>query len=112
MTKIDRETRFFNNFLQAVHVDEKWFFIVEKDLQIYVAPGENVPNRSCHNKDHILKVMFLCAVARPCYDRNCECTFDGKLGMFPFVEIVAAQRANAHRPRGMIITRTVPVIND
>ncbi len=87
MTRIlDRETRFLNNFLQAVHVDEKWFFIVEKDLQIYVAPGENVPNRSCQNKDHILKGMFLCAVARHCYDRNCERTFDGKLGMFLFVE--------------------------
>ncbi len=73
VSRIDRETRLFNNFLQAVHVDEKWFFISEKDLRIYIAPGENVPNRVCQNKDHILQVMFLCAVACPRYDRNGEC---------------------------------------
>ena len=113
MTRIDRETRLFNNFLQAVHVeDEKWFFISEKDLRIYVAPGENVPNRVCQNKDHILKVLFLCAVARPCYDRNGECTFEGKLGMFLFVERVAAQRTSVNSPCGTIITQTVPVIKD
>ncbi len=96
-----------------MHVDEKcWFFILEKDLRIYIAPGENVPNQVCQNKDHILKVMFLCAVARPRYERNGECTFDGKLGMFPFVERVPAQRASVNRPRGTIITRTVPVIKD
>jgi hypothetical protein len=109
VSRIDTETRLFNDFFQAVHVDEKWFFISEQELRVYIAPGENVPNRVCQNKDHILKVMFLCAVARPRYDRNGDCTFDGKLGMFPFVERVAAQRTSENRPRGTIITRTVPV---
>ena len=113
MSRIDAATRLYNNFYQAVHVDEKWFFISEKELRLYIAPGENVPNRVCQNKDHILKVMFLCAVARPRYDQNNgECYFDGKLGIFPFVERVPAQRASTNRPRGTMITRTVPVTKD
>ena len=111
-SKIDEETRLFDDFFQAVHVEEKWVFISEEELQIYIAPGEGVPNRTCQNKDHILKVMFLCAVARPRFNRNGECTFDGKLGIFPFAERVAAQRASRDRPRGTMITRTVNVTND
>jgi hypothetical protein len=36
--------------------------------------------------------MFLCALARPRFDDNGNCTFDGKIGMWPFVEKVEAQR--------------------
>ena len=112
VSKIDEETRLFDDFFQAVHVNEKRFFISEEDLRIYIAPGEVVPNRTCQNKDHILKVMFLCAVACPRLNRNGECTFDGKLGIFPFAERVAAQRASRNCPRGTMITRTVNVTKD
>ena len=30
--------------------------------------------------------------------------FDGKIGMFPFVEYIPAQRASRNRPRGAIVT--------
>ena len=33
--------------------------------------------------------------------------FDGKIGMWPFVEWVEAQRASVNRPRGAVITRPV-----
>ena len=50
---------------------------------MFIAPGEVVRERSVQNKDHILKVMFLCAVARPRYVDNGDgekvCRFDGKI---------------------------------
>jgi hypothetical protein len=40
----------------------------------------------------MLKVLFLAAVACPHYDPEGKCTFDGKIGMFLFIERVAAKR--------------------
>ena len=93
ITKIDPTTRLYDDFYQSVHVDEKWFFITEIALHAYIEPNENVPVQRCVNKDHIIKVMFFCAVARPRFNHNGECTFDGKIGMFPFIERVRAQRS-------------------
>ena len=66
---------------QSVHVDEKWFFISKKELCLYIAPGKVVPTRICQNRDHLLKVMFIAAVARPRFDAEGECIFDGKIDM-------------------------------
>jgi hypothetical protein len=51
-------------------------------------PGEAPPKRRTRHKSHILKVMFLAAIARPRYDGAGNCVFDGKIGMWPFVERV------------------------
>ena len=56
--------------------------------------------------------MFLCAVARPRFDPAGECTFDGKIGLFPFVERAPAQRSSVNRPRGTMIVRSVPVTKE
>lgn len=97
----------YDGFYQHVHVDEKWFFLTEQQMRMYLAPGEEAPLRVCQKKDHIVKVMFLAAVARPRYDENGLCTFDGKIGMWPFVERVAAQRRSANRERGTIVTTPI-----
>ncbi len=77
---------------------------------MYTAPGEVVPTRSVQNKEHMIKVMlFLAAVARPRYDPEGECTCDGKIGMFPFIERVAAKRTSKNREKGTIETKLLPV---
>jgi len=92
-----------------VHVDEKWFFITEKDLKMYLAEGEEPPHRTVQNKNSIIKVMSLCAVARPRFDDNGDCTFTGKIGMWPFVETVIAQRSSVNRPAGTAETKSIKV---
>jgi hypothetical protein len=44
--------------------------------------------------------MFLAAVARPRFNAAGECTFDGKIGMWPFAELQPAKRSSVNRPRG------------
>jgi hypothetical protein len=95
--------------MQSVHVDEKWFFISEEVLRLYIAPGEVVPTSRVQNKEHMIKVMFLAAVACPCYDPEGECTFDGKIGMFPFVERVVAKRTSKNCKKGTIERKVLPV---
>ncbi|CAM9658826.1 unnamed protein product, partial [Choristocarpus tenellus] len=49
-----------------VHVDEKWFFILEDGQGVYLHPTEDPPKPpQALNKRYIVKVMFLTAVASP-----------------------------------------------
>jgi hypothetical protein len=56
--------------------------------------------------------MFLAAVACPCFDAEGECIFDGKIGMWPFVERVEAKRTSKNCERGTIETKVVPGVNN
>jgi hypothetical protein len=97
----------YDDFFQCVHVDEKWFFLTEKQQKYYLAPNEQNPYRRARSKDHITKVMFLAAIARPRYDDDGTCIFDGKIGMWPIVERTPAARASVNRPRGTLITKPI-----
>jgi hypothetical protein len=106
---LDLEDLHYRAYFDSVHIDEKWFFLTEAQLKLYLVPGESAPTRSTRHKSHILKVMFLAAVARPRYNAEGECTFDGKIGIWPFVESVQAQRTSVNRPAGTMETKPVSV---
>ena len=69
-------------------MDEKWFNITSKYKKYYMLPEEDDPHRVVQNKNSVGKVMLLSAVARPIYDDEGNCIFDGKLGVWPFVRKV------------------------
>ena len=81
----------------VVHTDEKWFYRVRKTQNVYLGNTEEPPKREVKNKGHIEKIMFISAMARPRYDRDGNCTFDGKLGVWPYVEWVQAQKRSKNR---------------
>jgi hypothetical protein len=85
ISKIRDDALYYDPSYYNVHVDEKWFFITEIHQSTYLVEGEQGPQRSVRNKQHITKVMFLCAVARPRFDENGACTFNGKIGMWPII---------------------------
>jgi hypothetical protein len=80
----------FNEMLDVVHLDEKWFYLTKTSRRYYLVPGEAEPNRRCKSKRFITKVMFLAAVARPRFVESTGVWWDGKLGCWPFVEAKAA----------------------
>jgi hypothetical protein len=61
---------------------------VQKNSKYYLLPGEEEQYRTVQNKNHIGKVMFLTAMARPRYDDKGNCTFDGKIGAWAFIRKV------------------------
>jgi hypothetical protein len=97
----------FRGGFDEVHIDEKWFYITQINKRFYLARDEPEPQRKCKHKSHITKVMFLSALARPRFDAEGNCTFDGKIGIWPFIEIVYAQRSSANRPAGTLETKCV-----
>ena len=75
----------FRDMRNIIHIDEKWLNGTKKNKTFYMLPSEDDLVRTVQNKNSIDKVMFLSAVARPRYDEEGNCYFDGKLGIWPFV---------------------------
>ncbi|ETV72992.1 hypothetical protein H257_12038 [Aphanomyces astaci] len=90
-----------NELYNAVHIDEKWFYITKIRRRFYLWHDEENMPRHVQSKSHITKVMFLVAVARPRSD------WDGKFGCWPFVVSTPAQRTSANRPAGALVTKSV-----
>jgi hypothetical protein len=97
----------FADMFDEVHVDEKWFYIVHDKEGFYILPEEKEDreemrkfHRSTQHKGHIEKVMFLAATARPRFDAEGHCVFDGKVGIWPFTGVRLAERNSVNRPAG------------
>ncbi|CAN0455456.1 unnamed protein product, partial [Pylaiella littoralis] len=101
--------RKFHNFFDFVHLDEKWFYICKQGQRYYCYEGEDLPVRKVQHKSHVIKVMFLAAVARPRYDSGRNRQFDGKIGIYPFTVQRAAQRNSRNRAAGTMVTHSVEV---
>lgn len=99
-----------------IHVDEKWFFLSQDNFRYYVSKSEksdgNIRTSRTKHKSHIMKVMFLCAVGCPQYSKEGSCLFDGKIGMWPFVEWEQARRSSVNRPRGTWELKPVSITRD
>jgi len=101
----------FKTMDNIVHIDEKWFYMTKNSMNYYLLPEEVVPERACTSKNFIGKLMFLAAVARPRFDANGNETFDGKIGIFPFVTKDLAKRTSVNRAAGTLITKPISSVN-
>lgn len=99
----------YDDMFDTVHVDEKWFYVVKDGQGVYILPGEDAsrPARAQH-KSHIIKVMFLCAVARPRVGHRSR-RFDGKIGLWPMIETVQAANNSKNRAAGTDIIKPLNV---
>ena len=50
-------------------------------------------------------------VARPRWNQMGECTFDGKIGIFPYTEEVLTKKASKKRPKGVFETKPIESVN-
>jgi hypothetical protein len=101
----------FKDLFDIIFIDEKWFFLTQKTEKYYLLPEEDDPHRTCKSKNYIPKIMFLVVCARPRF-RNGESIFDGKIGCFPLVNYVLAQRGNERtgRVRGDLMVKPIESI--
>ncbi|KAF0749807.1 hypothetical protein AaE_006917, partial [Aphanomyces astaci] len=96
----------------VVHLDEKWFNADKNIRKVYLTAGEEPEQRASSSKRFVSKVMFLAAVARPRYDEARGMYFDGKLGIWPFLEFAPAARNSRNRPAGTLVPSLVNVDAD
>lgn len=98
----------FLDMYNTIYIDEKWFYRTKGTQKFYLANDEEDPLRTTQSKHFIEKVMFLAAVARPRFDAEKNITFDGKIGIFPFVTEKPAERSSVNRPKGTMETKVLP----
>ena len=115
LSHIERSTLHTNptyvDMYSLIHIDKKWFYMTIHSQKYYLLPGEVEPHRTCKSKRFIAKVMFMSAVARPRYDENGTCTFDGKIGIFPFTVMEPAIRASKNRAKGVMEMKPIQSVN-
>ena len=99
---IDPNTNLYDDMLDVIHLDEKWFNLTEVNKSCYLTSDETNPMRTTRHKGHIPRVMFLAAVARPRWDSRYNKNWDGKIGFWECVDMVEAQRSSRHHPRGTV----------
>ena len=107
---IPQEPTYYSMY-DFIHIDEKWFYLTQKNQRVYLANNEPYPHRSASSRTKIPKFMFMAAVARPRWGENGNCEFDGKIGIFPFTNAVAAKRTSKNRVKGTIETKPVKSVN-
>jgi hypothetical protein len=95
----------FQDMYDEIHIDEKWFYLTEACASYILTCDEDNPIRTTRNRNHIEKVMFLCAVARPRMNPLTGQMFDGKIGAWPIGDFGEAIRNSVHRPRGAEVWR-------
>lgn len=109
---VDEPAMQFDPLLDHVHVDEKWFYMQRTSKKIYLSPREDDPHFVTKSKSFIEKVMVLVAIARPRFDHHRKKMFDGRIGMWPFVQVVPAVRNSKNRPAGTPVLQSVTVTRD
>ena len=103
----------FRADMDVVHIDEKWFYRTRKTQNMYLSHRENAPHRECKHKNHIQKIMFLSAMARPRYDAQGNYVFmarsafgliwsgfklrrEVKIGWYLFMLLISAKFIHPH----------------
>jgi hypothetical protein len=92
MLSLPDMTRFGGTNEVLVHCDEKWFWGMHV-RHVWQSPHVMAPALTAFSKNHLLKEMFLAAVARPLPEHD----FDGAIGIWPVVEQKTAQHSSSRR---------------
>ena len=101
----------YQDMLDQIHVDKKWFFLTQEKERYLLLPEEKTPKHCIKHKSHITKVMFLCTVARPHYNPCAKTWWDGKLGIWPIGDWEPAKHKSKSRPRGTLVWKKKIVTN-
>lgn len=100
----------FKGLFDVVFIDEKWFYLTRKTERYYLLSDEDEPLRTCRSKNNIPKLMFLAVTARPRFNVEGVCIFDGKIGCFPLVTYERAKRSSVNRQAGTIEVKPIAKI--
>ena len=84
----------------------------ETTRTFYLGNDEPDTDRSGKSSPFTPNVMFLAALVRTLHDEQGNFIFDGKIGFWPFIEMVAVKRKSRNRPAGTLEMKPVNVIRD
>ena len=101
----------FDDLYQHIHTDENGFFLMKQRQKYYPLPDKKRPVLKAKSKLIFQKIMFLCAVGGPRWDKENGMWFDGKIEIWPFIEKVVAKNNSRNRPKGTLETKDFASVN-
>ena len=108
----ENNTSKFENMEDLIHIDEKWFYLTKDGQRFIIATDEEEPYRHVQHKSFLMKIMFLCAVARPRYDMNKNAWFDGKIGIWPIGKWELVKRSSKKHAKGTPVWKNQCITRD
>ena len=102
----------FENMEDLIHIDEKWFYLTKDGQRFIIAADEEEPYRHVQHKSFLMKIMFLCAVARPRYDTRKNAWFDRKIGIWPIGKWEPAKRSSKKHAKGTPVWKNQCITRD
>ena len=95
-----------------INLDEKWFFLTkEKERYLLLSDEKNLKHCIKH-KSHITKVVFLCAVARLCFNPSVNSWWDRKLEIWPIGDWEPVKWKSKNRPKGTLVWKNKMVTKE
>ena len=102
----------FENMEDLIHINEKWFYRTKDGQHFIIVADEEEPYRYVQHKSFLMKIMFLCAVARLRYDTNKNAWFDGKIGIWPIRKWEPAKQSSKKCAKGMPVWKNQCITRD
>ena len=106
------DTSKFKHMEDLIHINQKWFYLMKDGQRFIIAVDKAEPNRHVQHKSFLMKIMLLCAVARPRYDMNKNAWFDGKIGILPIGKWEPAKRSLKKRAKGTPVWKNQCITRD
>ena len=102
----------FETMEDLIHIDEKWFYLTKDGQCFIIAADEEEPYRYVQHKSFLMKIMFLCAVARPRYDTRRNAWFDGMIGIWQIGKWEPAKRSSKKCTKGAPVWKNQCISRD
>lgn len=98
LSKLSEENKtLFNDMMNEIHIDLKWVYNTPPSgNKFYRAPDEKEEIKETREEERGTRMMVMIVMARPRMDLDKGQMFDGKIGMFPFLD------PNRPKPNNML----------
>ena len=106
------DTSKFEHMEDLIHIDKKWFYLTKDGQRFIIAADKAEPYRHVQHKSFLMKIMFLCAVARPRYNMNKNAWFDGKIGNWSIRKWEPAKQSLKKCTKGMSVWKNQSITRD
>ena len=106
------DTSKFEHMEDLIHINEKWLYLTKDGQCFIIAADEAEPYRHVQHKSFLMKIMFLCVVARPRYNTNKNAWFDGKIGIWPIRKWETVKQSSKKCTKGTPVWKNQSIMWD
>ena len=94
------DNEFYKDRSDTIFINEKIFEIDKKSTRTYLLEDEEALYKTVKNKNYMPGMMYMAVITKSRYDTHKNEWFNGKIGIYPVAERIAAKQSSKNRPKG------------